>query len=293
MYCNNDIVDTNKLAYINAEENDICGFEKKIIENGNKISLPRQLGVCFPFEMPTFDDKEDGEYGDDPKGLGGCFMLFTIGFMIQKLNSLDFLAKEYLMKKYDVKATFFIVGNKVAQNSELVKRMLDEGHVLGNHSFSHRALSEFDIPDYSELDKAQNAIFDVTGIKPALFRPPYGRKTPWEIAHIKNRGLTVITWSISANDPAMPAPEVIENRIVSNAFDGGIILLHDGDGVKNTADRSNTVASLPAIGRAFGGRDHSTVLHAYKQVAAKIKRDQNLAALVEEIARQMRAGKSC
>ena len=152
-----------------------------------------------------------------------------------------------ILERYDVKATFFVVGKNVEYYPEIVKRIVAEGHVLGNHSYTHRALSEFDIPDYSELDKAQSVIFEIAGVKPRLFRPPYGRKTPWELAYVKKQGVTAVTWSISANDPSSPAPSVIERRIQKGARDGGIVLLHDGNGTKHGSDRTQTVAALPDI----------------------------------------------
>ena len=152
-----------------------------------------------------------------------------------------------ILERYGVKATFFIVGTNAVYYPETIKHIVAEGHVLGNHSQTHRALSEFDIPVYSELDKAQDVIFEIAGVKPSLFRPPYGRKTPWELAYARKQGLVVVTWSISANDPHSPAPSAIEKRIQEGAHDGGIILLHDGDGIKHGSDRSKTVAALPYI----------------------------------------------
>ena len=152
-----------------------------------------------------------------------------------------------ILDSYGVRATFFVVGENVEYYPEVAMRIVAEGHVLGNHSYTHKALSEFDIPDYSEVDLAQAAIYKVTGVKPHLFRPPYGRKTPWELEYVKKKGLVTVTWSDSANDPHKPPSDVIAERVLQHTRPGAIILLHDGNGTKHGADRSRTEAALPQI----------------------------------------------
>ncbi len=152
-----------------------------------------------------------------------------------------------ILDSYGVRATFFVVGKNVEYYPEVARRIVAEGHVLGNHSYTHKALSEFDVPDYSEVDLAQTAIYKVTGVKPRLFRPPYGRKTPWQLEYVKRKGLVTVTWSDSANDPHKPPSDVIAERVLRRARSGTIILLHDGNGTKHGSDRSRTVAALPQI----------------------------------------------
>jgi peptidoglycan/xylan/chitin deacetylase (PgdA/CDA1 family) len=152
-----------------------------------------------------------------------------------------------ILSSYGVKATFFVVGENVEYYPDVARRIVAEGHVLGNHSYTHRAFTEFDVPDYSELDRAQSVIYQTTGVKPRLFRPPYGRKTPWELEYVKKKGLITVTWSDSANDPHKPPSDIIEKRILQHVHPGVIILLHDGNGTKHDSDRSQTVAALPKI----------------------------------------------
>jgi peptidoglycan/xylan/chitin deacetylase (PgdA/CDA1 family) len=97
------------------------------------------------------------------------------------------------------------------------------------------------------VDLAQAAIYNVTGVRPHLFRPPYGRKTPWELEYVKRKGLVTVTWSVSANDPHKPPSDAITEKVLHAARPGAIILLHDGNGIKHGADRSRTVAALPQI----------------------------------------------
>lgn len=152
-----------------------------------------------------------------------------------------------ILSSHGVKATFFVVGKNMEYYPDVAKRIVAEGHVLGNHSYAHKPLSEFEVPDYAELDLAQKAIYNVAGVKPHLFRPPYGRKTPWELEYLKQKGIMTVTWSVSANDPNTTSPAVISERILRGAHPGAIILLHDGNGTKHGADCRQTIAALPEI----------------------------------------------
>lgn len=161
-----------------------------------------------------------------------------------------------ILKDYNIKATFFVVGHNVELYPETAKRILSEGHVLGNHSYSHNAnhaLSEYGSRD---LQRAQEVIFNITGVMPHLYRPPHGRKTPWELHSVKDNRLIEVTWSASANDQHVlaffgkPTPETFAKEIVRATRPGEIILLHDGFGtLHDTAksDRSLTVKALPLI----------------------------------------------
>jgi peptidoglycan/xylan/chitin deacetylase (PgdA/CDA1 family) len=164
-----------------------------------------------------------------------------------------------ILDSYGVKATFFTIGQNVEYYPDVARRIVAEGHVLGNHSYTHQAFAEFDVPDYSELDSAQEAIYRITGVKPHLFRPPYGRKTPWELEYVKKKGLVVVTWSDSANDPHRPPPQTIETRILQRVRPGAIILLHDGNMTKHGSDQSRTVAALPKIIESLREQDYTFV----------------------------------
>jgi len=164
-----------------------------------------------------------------------------------------------ILNSYGVKSTFFVVGKNAEYYPDVARRVVAEGHVIGDHSYTHKPLAEFDVPDYTELDKAQNAIYQVTGVKPHLFRPPYGRKTPWELEYVKMKGLVTVTWSSSANDPSQPPPNTIEKLILENVHPGMIILLHDGNGIKHGSDRSRTVAALPYIIESLKAQGYTLV----------------------------------
>ncbi len=161
-----------------------------------------------------------------------------------------------ILASRDIKATFFVIGSNVELYPETARRIIAEGHVIGNHSYSHNAnhaLTEFGAKD---LERAQETIYNVLGVMPRLYRPPHGRLTPWELQAVKKAGMIAVTWSVSANDQhemaflGKPTPEEFAREIAGRTHPGEIILLHDGYGTLHDtvkADRSLTVKALPLI----------------------------------------------
>ncbi len=155
-----------------------------------------------------------------------------------------------ILDKYNVKATFFCVGQNVQLYPETAKRIVAEGHVLGNHSYTHNAnhaLTEYGAKD---LIVAEKAIFDTVGVEPHLYRPPHGKKSPWELDAVKDQGMIEVTWSVSTGELNTRSFEKVADRIVDETHQGEIILLHDGYGTSHNcsqADKSLTVEALPLI----------------------------------------------
>ncbi len=161
-----------------------------------------------------------------------------------------------ILASHNVKATFFLIGNNVDLYPESAKRIIADGHVVGNHSYSHNANHALTKYGAKDFERAEETIYSIVGIRPHLYRPPNGRKSPWELQAVKRNGMIEITWSDSANDQHVvayfgkPSPEEFAKEIVSRAEPGAIILLHDGHGTLHDtakADRSLTVKALPQI----------------------------------------------
>ncbi len=152
-----------------------------------------------------------------------------------------------ILRAYDVKVTFFVLGKNVEYYPQTAQRIVQEGHVIANHTYSHKAVTEIVEWPYVELNKTQETVYATVGVKPALFRPPFGHKTPWQLAYVHRRGMTTVTWSVSANDPHATSSQVIAQRIVEKTRPWSIILLHDGNEMHHGADRSATVNALPLI----------------------------------------------
>src|SRR6516164_9418000 len=134
-----------------------------------------------------------------------------------------------MLKQRNIKATFFLIGQNAASNPEIVRRILAEGHEIGNHSWTHPQLSKLsDDRVTTEITKTQEAIKSASGFTPTLLRPPYGAITPRQREWIENQfGLSVILWSVDPFDWKRPGASVITQRILTEARPGAIILSHD------------------------------------------------------------------
>ncbi len=149
-----------------------------------------------------------------------------------------------LLSANNVQATFFLVGLNVKANPGTTKRILEEENVIGNHSYSHNANHAIGFSGAKDAALAQQAIFEVAGVEPHLYRAPHGKKSPWELEGIKNLGLIEIMWNISTNELSGKSPEFLANQIVLKARPGGIIDLHDGYGTLNGTGRANKRATV-------------------------------------------------
>ena len=155
-----------------------------------------------------------------------------------------------ILKAKDVKAVFFVVGSNAERYPDLVRRIIAEGHELGNHTYTHADISA--IPPAIvklELNAAERIIECLTGRSTILFRPPYNADryphTPGELKPLliaNELGYITVSESIDSEDWDESAPSVLLERIRERRGDGNVVLLHDAGG-----DRSATVAALPLI----------------------------------------------
>src|ERR1700760_1863656 len=134
-----------------------------------------------------------------------------------------------MLKQRNIKATFFLIGQNVVSNPDLVRRILADGHEIGNHSWTHPQLSKLsDDRVTAEITQTQDAIKDASGFTPRLLRPPYGAITPRQREWVENRfGLNIILWSVDPLDWKKPGASVITQRILSQVRPGAIVLSHD------------------------------------------------------------------
>jgi peptidoglycan/xylan/chitin deacetylase (PgdA/CDA1 family) len=157
-----------------------------------------------------------------------------------------------ILKQRNIKATFFMIGQNAERNPTIVKRILAEGHEIGNHSWTHPQLSKLsDDRVTEEINKTQNAIKDASGYTPVLIRPPYGAITGRQKEWIEKQfDLSVIIWSVDPFDWKRPGASVIEQRILAGARPGAIVLSHDIH--KQTVDAMPaTLDALAAKGFKF------------------------------------------
>ncbi len=150
-----------------------------------------------------------------------------------------------------VTATFFVNGNHVDRFPDRLLRMRDEGHTIGNHTYSHPFLY-LKTPRRiaQEIDDTQAAIERAAGIQPRIFRPPYGGRWFGLWSVLKARGMTNVQWSDTGYDWIRQNTSAdIARKSLDKLQDGSVILLHDGAGrhEPGQVDRSRTVEALPAI----------------------------------------------
>jgi len=159
-----------------------------------------------------------------------------------------------------VKATFFVLGRHADRWPELVRRMSDEGHVIGNHGFFHRKLHVHG-PAYVRRDLTMGieSIERAASVRPRLFRAPHGFRNPWVSPIATSLGERTVGWSLGVWDSARPGADVIVRRTVDGSRPGSILLLHDGDGYDMNGDRTQTAAAVPAIVDELRARDFAFV----------------------------------
>lgn len=165
-----------------------------------------------------------------------------------------------ILKAHDVKATFFVIGRNVEQYPELARRIAREGHAIGNHSASHaKAAFFFERGARREIVRAEEAIEQATGTRPALYRPPRGRWSERSLRLTRDMGLVTIRWSVCPRDWEQPSPREIVERTLAKVGNGSIILLHDGYPPTKPAERRNTVLALPALIAELRARGYQLV----------------------------------
>jgi peptidoglycan-N-acetylglucosamine deacetylase len=134
-----------------------------------------------------------------------------------------------LLAAHHIKATFFVIGQNVAEYPQIVQRAAREGHEIGNHSWSHPYLAKMsDDAVRRELRRTEDAIENATGAKPTLMRPPYGSITARQKRWINDEfGYQIILWDVDPLDWKRPGPTTVCNRIVKETRPGSIVLSHD------------------------------------------------------------------
>lgn len=155
-----------------------------------------------------------------------------------------------ILKDKGVKATFFVTGKQVLKHSQIARRIVQEGHDIGNHTYAHRELS----PStrrivLSQVRKAERAIKTVTGANPHLFRPPRGIYSNAVRKLLLEEGYQIILWTVSTVDWRGVSAKTIVRRVNRYARNGSIILFHDNSSLfrRNRAKRKNTVEALPLV----------------------------------------------
>lgn len=159
-----------------------------------------------------------------------------------------------ILKKYDVKATFFVVGNTSEHGQELLKRIVEEGHSIGIHSYSHKYSAIYDSEEsfFEDFNKISDYIYDVTGVRTQICRLPGGSSNTVSkismaelVRSLNEQNIECFDWNISGGDASGQklSASAISNNVLKgiDRFQTAVVLLHDG------ADKDSTVEALDIV----------------------------------------------
>lgn len=130
------------------------------------------------------------------------------------------------LKENHAYATFFVLGSRIDNATDLLERMVLEGSEIGNHTYSHKQLTTLDeINIANEIKETNEKIYQVTRNHPSILRPPYGSYNESVVNHLGE--MRIVTWSVDSEDWRSKNAEIIVNKVMSEVKDRDIILLHD------------------------------------------------------------------
>ena len=146
-----------------------------------------------------------------------------------------------VLKEDDVKAAFFITAHYVNTNADLVKRMLEEGHIVGNHTVNHKSMPDLSLEEIKkEVMDLHTSIYERFGYEMKYIRPPKGEYSERTVAYCQSLGYTTVMWSFAYddwNEDAQKGESYAKKKILDNIHPGAVILLHG-----NSKDNSNVLA---------------------------------------------------
>lgn len=148
-----------------------------------------------------------------------------------------------ILKKYDVKATFFLLGTRVHTYPNIARRIYNEGHVIGNHTYWHPQLTKTGVQNMIwEIEKNEKEILTITNVKTNLFRAPYGALNEQHVKQLDELGYRGAGWSVDSEDWKSLSSAKIKQNILNNIHPGAIILMHSAG--HWTQDLTGTVLAL-------------------------------------------------
>ncbi len=162
-----------------------------------------------------------------------------------------------ILRKYNVKATFFVIGSKAQKYPSLVRREANYGHEIANHTYTHPKISKLSFKAYkTEMKKTQNVVKKITGSTPVLMRPPYGDLNESATRYTQKLGFKMILWSWDQDtrDWSHPGVNTIVKKVLNNASSGDIVLFHD-----NNTTMGQTASALETIIPELKRRGYSFV----------------------------------
>lgn len=135
-----------------------------------------------------------------------------------------------VLNDYDIKATFFCIGDNIKKHPNIFKKVIQDGHSIGNHTFNH--LKGWDFPTQKYVENAllceSEIQSQIKNLKSKIFRPPYGKVKPSQSRKLRNMGYKIIMWDVLSRDYDKEiSPEQCLENIIQNTVSGSIIICHD------------------------------------------------------------------
>ncbi|MBV8887747.1 MAG: polysaccharide deacetylase family protein [Chroococcidiopsidaceae cyanobacterium CP_BM_RX_35] len=147
-----------------------------------------------------------------------------------------------ILQQHNIKSTFFWIGQNVKNYPQLAQKVVADGQTVGNHTWHHWYRHMDRAAAASEIERTAAVIFETTGVRTSIFRPPGGILSNGPADYAKTHQYGVVMWSADSEDYNRPSVPRLVKNVLSRAKSGGIVLMHDGGG-----DRSHTVEALPLI----------------------------------------------
>lgn len=152
-----------------------------------------------------------------------------------------------ILKKFHVRASFFVCGKNAEYYMQVTKKIIKEGHIIANHTYSHSRFLTYAGLLPKEIEKTKKIIQEITGKNSNYFRPPWGIVTPWLKKYLKTHDYKLVLWDVDTHDWKKISARIIVNRVLEKVKPNSIILLHDGKETYHQSDRLQTVNALPLI----------------------------------------------
>lgn len=153
-----------------------------------------------------------------------------------------------ILRAFDVKAAFFMIGENVERFPVAAKRAAEEGHEIGNHGYDHSVLP-LRSPGYigDQIRRTNEVLARAAAVRPKFFRASHGWRNPWVNSVAREAGCLPVAWTLGVWDTDRPGAQTIVERTLKGLSNGCILLLHDGRGTESGTDSSQLVEALPAI----------------------------------------------
>lgn len=163
-----------------------------------------------------------------------------------------------VLKENEVKATFFITAHYVNTSTELVEKMIKEGHTIGNHTVNHKSMPSLSLEEIkNEVMKLHTTIYEKFGYEMKYIRPPKGEYSEKSIAYCNTLGYTTVMWSFAYDDwdeSKQGREEYAKKKILDNIHNGAVILLH-GNSKDNTNVLDTCIKEIKSMGYEFSTLD--------------------------------------